>query len=476
MPRPDPYDTRSSATNPGVQGPIPQAPAGRVGIRPAAPTVTAPRSATSTPNAPAGDGQGSDPVKAPVAAPVGTRFAVPAGPSPTADAMNAEYDKQGYGPHSTETQVDQARGQRNANQAYGNLAPTPGVGTAVYRGGGNMTRVGVAPSPAPTPGQPAQPEADWQTKAKGSPAGSPEWRQQFWKYDAKTGQHTFDHGGEARARQGLGIGSQGTEPRDLAREAIVEQLKYHQDMARTANNMGGGLLNGSDGASWGNAVLHHAHALQAHDASVAAVKAGDATGQLAALTKMSPEARAIYLASKGVDGATIAGLPQPQAPGQSPFNATNIETAGATNPQTRDATAILSDPNLEFHQKAAMFAGIPGVENPNSPHRQLWDAFMARNQARGHEFDQEMGQYNPQDPTGAKVYDTSNPVAALGSIFGAAKDSIFGGDPAIPARNRALQAHMGKLGYGAVPTGGIGVPTTAQQVLAQQVGVRRGQE
>ena len=423
------------APPPGVQGPIPLAPPGRVGIKPpTAPTVFAPTSATSAPNAPAGDGQGGDPIKAPAA------FA-----PPNAAALNADFDKQCFGPHTTEAQVGGARGQRNANAAFGNLAPTPGVSGGI----------------------PAQPEAAWQTKAKGSPAGSPEWRQQFWNYDAKTGQHTFQHSAEAQARDGLGIGIQGTPPRDQAREAIAEQLKYHQDMARMANDRGGSI-NGNDGAAWGAGVLRYAGALQAHDASAAGVRQGDAIGNLKSLVGMDPASRAIYLASKGVDATTIASLPQPQVLGQSQFNAMNYPAAAAANPETRDAGSVLDNQNLDFHQKAALFAGMPGVERSASPTRQLWDAFMARNQARGHEFDQEMGQYNPQDPTGAKVYDTSNPVAALGSIFGAAKEGIFGVDPAIPARNRALQGHMRTLGYGPAS---IGVPLDANAARTQ-IGVK----
>lgn len=403
----DPPKPASTGT-PGVQGPAtaaaPTPGLASIGIKPPDVTGTAPIAAPEVKEVPR------------VAPPTAAKITPPGGDG-RADSLNAFYNQQGYGPASTGVQVDKARGDHNAGIARGSIHNPAAVGP-----------------PAVTPG--TSPQIAPGIGVSGPAAQAPS------------------------SQPGVGISQAPAGQRDLARDAIVQGLRYHQQMSRSAMQMPDALTEGMTGPQWNAAVLQHAAALQAHDASVAKTKQGDSIGNLAALGKLGPREQALYVAGQGQDPRVLQSMPTNPVPGQTPYNASNYGQAGQFNPEMAGPAAVLSG-DQPIHEKAATFASYPGIENTDNPNRQLFDAFMQNQQARGSAFDKEMGQYNPLDPKHAPVADTSNPMAIIHSIFGAAREGMFGADPAIQKRNAMFAHHMGQLGYGAVPatvsSQGIGI-------------------
>jgi hypothetical protein len=337
-----------------------------------------------------------------------------AAPAPLrADQANAAYDQRGYGPHSTEAQFNTARHAVVSQNAAMDRTRV-GLNGSAQADANPAARVGVpasatTPTPTPTPAE------------AGAPAADP-FRQRL--------------------------------------------LKQYDKLANP--EMPGWVRSGNN---YTPATAEDEHARQAHMAALANALNGNAQVdpmnpvRVARAFGEDPVAQAGAMATQAGHNATPEqaqfavqqALAQRDGGGATAFNATNYEQA-ARNPATAGALAILQS-DAPIHEKAAAFAAIPGVEQPNSPHRQLWDAWMARQQARGPEFDQELGQYNPTDPTHQAVH--SNPV---GQFFGA-----FGGDARTQQRNQRFAQDMGRLGYGPAR---VGVPAAADSVRAR-VGVRR---
>jgi hypothetical protein len=501
MVRPDPYDNRAAqgaAPQPGVQGPGPQI-ASRVGIKPAAaPTVTAPRSATSAPNAPAGDGQGSDPVKTPTAArnpldPPGMgglmgisgqavetaghlarigmkgvansplnlhTWPSPGGNAPAkiapvslspADAQNAFFDNQGYGPHSTEAQVDTARGQRNAAQAVGQLATTPGTSQ-------------------PATGTMAQPQAAWQTTAKAAPAGSPGWRQQFWNYDAKTGQHTFDHAAEAQARQGIGIGVQGATPYagDPTRDRLAASLQQHlgrpdeyggKDHFEFTPGVGDDAQPFRVHNTYADRTATLAGALASYDQGRGHFMASDPNAKVGLIDAInaSPARRAAFALSNGQHPDVARSMPNP---------------GEANSAQINPEVSAITDGDGTLDDKLYALQQIEGIGDKNHANHQQFQKWFNRTYANPETHTRDFGTFDPAQ---------HNPlVRASMGLFGDGNEVSNRRNELL--RGMAIEQPSGRPAQPAIvpkppaPGGGIGVPKTAEALLAQQIRVSRGQQ
>lgn len=358
---------RPSTPQPGVQGPAPAPGLKSVGVRMPPPAPT--QSVAPVASVPAI----TEPAPSP-SAPVSAKAPV------RADDLNKFYTQQGYGPGTTQHQVDAARSQR-------------AVG---------MYHMGADPNAGPAPVAPSVP-----------PAAVP----------------------SVKPSVGIAAPAVQAQPRDTARDAIAQGLRYHQQQAAIANRYGGdAMFEGMNGQGWNQAVLQHANALANYDTTRMHAENNNPTAMLAAQKQalQDPQLRAAYEGSHQLQPGSI---PAPVVPGQSPYNATNYGDVASRNPDTAGAAALLSG-DSPIHEKAAMFAAIPGIENPNSPHRQLWDAFMQQQQARP-EFQNELGWYNP---TGAGN-------EALHSTWMGEIGSALGLDRGTTHRNQQFSGNMRKLGY-----------------------------
>ncbi|MDR3635693.1 MAG: hypothetical protein P4L84_17960 [Isosphaeraceae bacterium] len=146
-----------------------------------------------------------------------------------------------------------------------------------------------------------------------------------------------------------------------------------------------------------------------------------------------------------------------------PINAANFEEILAQNPATRDLGEMLGKAETPLHEKAQYFASTPGANDPNSPVRQAWDAFMNSQLARGQAFQNELGQYNPlgeghsSAPTHQSLVSRIlgiNPEWSPGNLLRQA----MGYQQAETFRNQQFADNMAKLGYAPANNGVRSVP------------------
>jgi hypothetical protein len=128
-----------------------------------------------------------------------------------------------------------------------------------------------------------------------------------------------------------------------------------------------------------------------------------------------PQLRALYLAGKGVDPATISALPAPIAPapdGTPGINAGNLQQH-LDQPQNVGMRDLLAQEDMGLADRIARASQFPGFEDINSPSRQMFDAWLRQQYADPKDWLRET--YVPPDP------DDATPVLGrLGGFFNAA--------------------------------------------------------
>lgn len=264
--------------------------------------------------------------------PAGSLSSVAPSPGSSADSLNKFYDSQGFGPHSTESQVDAARGLRDRKIMRGDIGVP---GPSIQSPGVGLRSVPVEPGLAPATPAPAV--------LRSTPAGPPQQS-------------------------------------DDVRAALMEQLAAARENHRYAP---GGRTRDEIAAA-GNRVVDIANSLSQYDAMKARSAQGDKLGQLGAIAGLPKDQQNLMLALSGQDPAQIQAF-NGLGSGQQGINPLNFESAGQNNPQLAEAIGILNGPG-DLNSKASLFAKVPGIQDPGNPHRQLWDSYMARQSASDPNF------------------------------------------------------------------------------------------
>lgn len=388
---------------PGVQAPKQPPPTYGVGLKPAAfqygrddqgpgpkplPASTTPAGGSYKPLV-GGNATPNGPY--PASAPAAKPMAPVSSDQSHADSMNNWYSQQGYGPGTSDRQVQQAKTERTISANRGWLAQ-PGVQ------GPYPVKTAAPVPPPPQPGLGMAPRA----MAPGQP--------------------------------------QGPAP-DPVRQMMVDQLRYHYQMSKELRNGGTDPTTGRSSADFGNAAMEHAAAISRYDANRAGIQGSNPAFAAEAMAKASPQAQAFTLAATGHDPRLVSSINAAQ--GQvAPIDASNYMERSAQDPNLTGPAGYLNS-DAAIHEKAAMFAGLPGIQNRMDPRRQLFDAYMARRKSEPG-FDQELGGYNPLDPNGAALHSNM-----LTSFLNTAGNAVGLGtrDSDTQLRNQKFARDMAALGY-----------------------------
>lgn len=401
-------------------------------------------------------------LSAPALPPLPGEIRTPVGSSaPTAmseaDSLNKFYDSQGYGPHSSDADVEKARELRGRQWLRGELAPSANdsPGPVGMRSIPPAAKPGVSNAPlVPQPATASVPAPD-PSVSQAAPGGvgvihrGPGVAPETY---ATGGPHAPSSGGSSQLdydMMTLGIGpkmSAGDQMRAQYGEALrmANRAASHPDMYPPSVALG-----------WSQHAAQIASAIQGHDADMAKInQQGDRAGQFAQMANMPQSARDMFLAANGWGPEQIsqygASSPNAQGPSMLPGpNVINPMNYGSVqdSPEMGDGRSIL-DGEYPLHVKARMFAQMPGIENPNSAHRQLFNSYMARQEALDPSFKQNMvNKYNPYSPGHEKSYDTSGIGGLLASPFMAGEKYLWGEDPAMQAQRDQFAKDMEALGY-----------------------------